>query len=269
MKKLILFLILAVSLASFGQGSYGVYRQKNIIFEGNSLSNYAVNSGALFGHYVPLGVYNNLTATFHPLVFTSFAISGRNQTQINASITTNITPLAKLHDLIIVWEGTNDCYTNGLSGQAAYDNLATYITTVKGYGATVIVCTVIARDYVSDPADLMTRIGDYNTLVRSNAATLGFTVCDLAADPLFDARADASNATYYNADKIHQATAGQDRVITLLTATATTVLSAETTTMPPDNNDNNYWNQILIIISIAGVGYYLIKEKEPEYKIAA
>jgi len=203
----------------------GIPRQRNIIFEGNSLFNYMSNAGGLFGFYIPQGVYNNVKGSY-VLAYTSFAISGRNQTQINSSISTNIAPLVKFKDVIIVWEGTNDLYTNGLSGQAAYDNLTTYVNMVRAYGAIVIVCTVIARDGATDSADLMTRIGDYNTLVRNNAGSLGITVCDLAADPLFDTRADASNATYYNADKIHQTTAGQDRVITLLSTTTTSVLAA-------------------------------------------
>jgi hypothetical protein len=263
--RLILFLLLISTFCEAQTNYYGTPRQRNLFFEGNSLMNHQINSGGIGGQYVPTSVYNNVK-TSYTLVFNSYAISGRNQTQINASISTNIAPFIKYRDIIILWEGTNDMYTNGLTGQQAYDNLATYVNTVRGYGAIVIVCTVIARDYALDAADLMTRIGDYNTLVRNNASSLGITVCDLAADPLFDARADASNTTYYNADKIHQATAGQNAVITLITSTLTTVLSAETVPMYPENNE---LDKILIVISIIGVGYYLSRQKEPQYKIAA
>lgn len=194
-------------------------RQRKLIFEGNSLSAFAVNSSFANGYYIPQAVYTNVKATHLPLVYTCLAISGRNQTQINTDIETNIRPIAAPGDIIVLWEGTNDMYTNGLSGAVAYANLVTYINTVKTYGARVVVCTVIARDYALDRADLMTDVDSYNNLVRSNASSLGITVCDLAADPLFDTRADASNGTYYNGDKIHQATAGQDQMITLMTTT--------------------------------------------------
>lgn len=186
--------------------------------------NYSAAPLNLHGQYIPNTIYTNVK-TGRILAYMSHAISGRNQTQINASITTNITPFVRVGDLIVLWEGTNDMYTNGLSGADAYANLVTYINTVKTYGASVIVATVIARDFTSDPVDLMTRIGDYNTLVRANASSLGITICDLAADPVWDARADASDLTYYNADKIHQSLVGQDKVITMLTSTVNTVLA--------------------------------------------
>jgi hypothetical protein len=273
MKKILLSVLLCLVVAfTFSQSAIrGFPRQRNIIFEGNSLSNFNSNSSVLNNHYVPRGIYDNQTGTYHPLAFTSFAISGRNQTQINASITSNIAPLCKKNDVIFLWEGTNDLNTNALSAAAAYANVVTYIQTVQGYGAVVIVGTVLARDFTGDAADLMTRIDSYNALVRSGAATYGYTVCDLAADPLFDTRADASNATYYNGDKLHQTTAGQDRVITLASTTMGTVLaSLAKEEMQIQNIYNDDWNKIFILISIGAVGYHLSKKKEdPEYRIAA
>jgi hypothetical protein len=275
MKKILLTLVLSlIVIGSFSQSAIrGFPRHRNVMFEGNSLSDFSSNSTLAHQFYVPINVFNGVTGTYHPLVFSCFAISGRTQTQINASITTNISPIAKRNDVIIDWEGTNDLYTNALSAADAYTNLLTYISTVKGYGAVVIVGTVLARDYVSDPADLMTRVDSYNSLVRSGASTYGYTVCDLAADPLFDTRADASNTTYYNADKIHQTTAGQDRVITLMTATLSTVLAslAKEEIPTPYNSDSNDWDRVFVIISILGAGYYATRKaiEEPEYKIAA
>jgi hypothetical protein len=272
MKKIFLTLLaVLIAVLSFSQSAIrGIPRHRNLIFEGNSLSNFNSNSSVLNNFYVPNGIYNNQTPTYHPLAFTSFAISGRNQTQINASITTNIAPLCKKNDVIFLWEGTNDLNTNALSAAAAYANVVTYVQTVQGYGAVVIIGTVMARDFTGDAADLMTRIDSYNSLVRSGASTYSYTVCDIAADPLFDTRADASNATYYNADKLHQTTAGQDRVITLASATVSTVLAslAKEETPIPYSDD---WRKAFMIISIIGTGYYVGKKliKEPEYRIAA
>jgi hypothetical protein len=198
--------------------------QRRIIFEGNSLMNYSAEPLFLFGHYIPQTVYNNVRTAHFKLAYTSYAISGRTQTLINASLSTNITPFVKAGDIILIWEGTNDMGVNALSGAAAFANVVTYLNTVAPYGVKVVLCTVIARDMTGDAADLMTRIGDYNTLIRNSASTYGYTVCDLAADTHFDARADASDATYYNADKIHQALVGQDLVISLMTTSVNTLI---------------------------------------------
>lgn len=191
--------------------------QRRIFFEGNSLMNCAINFSAGGGQYIPNQVYNGLTKT--RLSMFSYAISGRNQTQINASLPTNIYPYLRENDIIVLWEGANDMYTNGISGADAYANLVTYSTAVRSRGAKLIVCNVIARDYTLDPADLMdTRIPAYNQLTRDNSATICDALVDLAGYPEFNARADASNTTFYNSDKIHQATAGQTLVINGLIA---------------------------------------------------
>lgn len=186
--------------------------QRRIFFEGNSLMNCAINFGGTGGQYIPNQVYSGLTKS--KLAMFSYAISGRNQTQINAALPTNIYPYLLEGDLIVLWEGTNDMYTNGLSGADAYANLVTYSTAVRSRGAKLIVCNVIARDFSGDAADLMnTRIPAYNQLTRDNSSSICDAFVDLASYPEFDTRSDASNLTYYNADKIHQATAGQTLVI--------------------------------------------------------
>lgn len=167
------------------------------------------------GHFIPVSVYDAVRSG-RTLAYTSLALAGRTQTQINAALGTNISPRARYNDVVVLWEGTNDMYLNDLSGADAYANLVTYRNAVIALGAKLVVCTVIARDYVDDDPDLMDRIDAYNVLVRNNSG-LFTAVCDLAANAAFDTRADASNTTYYNADKIHQAQGGQDLVITLLT----------------------------------------------------
>lgn len=226
--KIIILAMFALTISLQGKGQpfhYGQPKQRQIFFEGNSLFNQQINQSGHYGFYIPSSVYNNLRSTYR-LAYFSHAIGSETQTLINSKVSTNLSPYVKYGDVVVIWEGTNDMSNNSLSGQAAFDLLVTFVTTVRGYGAEVVVCTVTARDKAGDAADLMTRIGDYNTLVRNNSVTYNYTVCDLAADPLFDARADCSNTTYYDADKIHLATAGQDQVITLLTSTLTTLLAS-------------------------------------------
>lgn len=202
------------------QGERG---HRNLIFEGNSLTDLGQDGGPVYGQYVPLTVYANVR-TGRVLNYRCYAISGRTQTQINASLPTNILPFIKAGDVIVNWEGTNDLFVNGLTAQAAYDNLVTYSQAVRAMGVKLMICTVIARDYVSDPADLMDRIDAYNVLVRTNAASICEVVCDLGADAMFNTRADTANGTNYKADKVHLATAGQNNVITLMTASLNTIL---------------------------------------------
>lgn len=200
----------------------GIPRQRNIFFEGNSLFARATGGALDGGHFIPLSIYNTVR-TARILAYQSFAIAGRTQTQINSSLSTNITPRAKYDDVIVLWEGTNDMYVNDLSGAAAYANLVTYRDAVVALGAKLVVATVIARDYVDDDVDLMDRIDAYNALVMANTS-LFEAVCPLHQNAAFNARADASNLTYYNADKIHQAQGGQDLVVTLLTAVVEGIL---------------------------------------------
>jgi lysophospholipase L1-like esterase len=114
---------------------------------------------------------------------------------------------------------------NGLTGAQAYANLVTYANTVRALGIKLVICTVIARDLAGDPADLMnTRIPDYNTLLRANYASISDAFCDLAASPLFDTRADASNTTYYQTDKLHLTAAGEDAIEALITTAVTPLI---------------------------------------------
>lgn len=200
------------------------FPQSNIFFEGNSLTALDNNSTAVGGQYLAQKVYSNIIATKSRIAMTSFAVSGRTQTMINASIATNITPNLKAGDYIVLWEGTNDMGVNALSAADAFANVVTYVNAVKALGAIVIVGTVAARDMTGDAGDLMTRIDAYNVLVRAGASTYGYTVADIAASTLFDTRADASNATYYKADKIHMATAGQDAAALIFSNTITPLL---------------------------------------------
>lgn len=199
------------------------FPHRTIFFQGNSLMVNDANWVAAYEFYVPRSVYTNLIASTSRLTCRIHAVGGRRQTTINSDMATQITPYAKQGDIVVLWEGTNDLGQGGLSAADAWNNVVTFLTTLPA-GLKVVICTVIARDGSTDAADLMTRIGSYNTLVRNNAATYGYTVCDLGADAMFDARSDCSNATNYASDKVHLMTAGNNRVITLMTSAVQSVL---------------------------------------------
>lgn len=185
---------------------------RKIYFEGNSLSNYGPGN-ILNGHYMPRRAYGFLTA--YNVAMKDLAVSARTQTMINADVATNILSDLRKGDVIVLWEGTNDIRFNTLTGAQGWANVVTYSNIVRPAGAKLIVCTITARDFSLDDADLMDRIDAYNVLARANPSVYD-ALCDLAADPVFDTRADASNTTYYNADKLHFTQAGYDKVADLL-----------------------------------------------------
>lgn len=203
----------------------GKPRQQQLIFEGNSLTNTGATSGGSLvtnGHYIPKSLYDAVR-TGRALAYRSYAVNSRTQTLINGDLSTNIYPFVKKNDIIVLWEGTNDIFVNALSGADAYANLVTYRNAVDDLGAILVVGTIIARDWATDDVDLMDRVDAYNALVMANSGSFA-AVCPLHQDAAFNAKADASNATYYLADKLHQAVGGQDLVISLMTTTINSVL---------------------------------------------
>lgn len=198
-------------------------RQTNIFFEGNSLSNQGSDGGPVNGHYVTTIAYNTIIASKRGIAMHRNAISGQKQSQINSAFATRVAPYAKPGDWLFNWEGTNSLDLDGLSAAAAFAELVTLSGYCSSAGINLMIGTVIARDGAGDAADLMTRIDAYNVLVRNNAATYGYRVCDLAANAAFDSRADASSGNY-GADKIHLVQAGQDIAAGIISTSFISVL---------------------------------------------
>lgn len=211
MKHLILFLLLSVSV--FSQGLNGNKSIKKLVFQGNSLFDTNVNHTVNNQKYVTLGIYNNLRTTYTGLAFFDYSISGQDQVQINALITSQFDSVKiKPQDVVVIWEGTNNlAHYPSKTGAQAFAELQAWVNIVKRFTDKYIVCTTIARDLAADPADLMTRIDDYNTLIRANYS--GVHLCDLGAHSFFNTRAKASVSPPYDTDKLHLYQLGQDTVI--------------------------------------------------------
>lgn len=199
-------------------------RPKKLFFQGNSLLDTSLNHTISNQKYVTYTLYNNIRSSYPGLTLVDYSISGQDEDQINALIATQFRKgLVLAQDVIVIWEGTNDLAHNpAKSGATAFANLQTFVNAIALLTNKYIVCTSIARDLAADPVDLMTRIDDYNTLIRANYS--GTHLCDLAANSHFDSRADASDTTYYDTDKLHLVQAGQDLIISLLTTAITAVL---------------------------------------------
>lgn len=197
--------------------SIGIPRPRTFFWDGNSLSvSYAGDWRIVLNCY-------SVARSGIVLAYRNLAVSGKTQTTINNNFSTKMSPELKRGDICVCWEGTNDMHVNSLSGADAYAKLLTYAQSVRDAGASIVVGTVIARDYVDDDADLMDRIDDYNTLIRNNSNEFD-AVADLGGNSVFDSTNDASNTTYYQTDKIHIKPAAEDVIIPIFNSAIATVL---------------------------------------------
>ena len=194
-------------------------RARQLIFDGDSFfAAYVGTPVVIGGQYIPTNVYANIISG-RKIATTWFGTSGdtiaSSITNFNATVGANI----KSGDVIVFECVTNDLGTNLQTAAQAYASLTTYCGLVHALGATVVVCTMTARDKVGDPADIEAQRLAYNALVVANSPAIADAICNVGADPMFDTQADCSNGTNYNADKLHLNTAGQNNYITLLSAT--------------------------------------------------
>lgn len=118
--------------------------------------------------------------------------------------------MVRPNDIVVVWELTNDLNANVATAQEAYDNMNDYALTLRNAGAYVVGLTCIARDSSGLSANFETRRTDCNALLL--ASSNFHEIVDVAALPEFDAVADCSNATYYNADKVHLTQTGYELI---------------------------------------------------------
>lgn len=190
---------------------------KRLFIQGNSLLDTGLNHLVNNQKYVTYTLYDNIRANYPSLSLHDYSISGQDQVQINALMTAQFTPqMVRPWDVVVNWEGTNNLsHYPTKTGAQAFADLQTWVSHVSQYTSKIIICTIIARDITGDPADLMTRINDFNVLVRANYS--GNNLCDLAANSNLWPRSAASNTTYYDTDKLHLVSGGQNLVISLLT----------------------------------------------------
>ncbi len=198
---------------------------KRLFFQGNSLLDQNLNStGIPTGKYITQLIYNNIRGSYTGLAFNDFSMSAQQQSTMNTLMTSQFTAeMVHPSDVVVIWEGTNSLGMNpSQTGAQAFALLQTWITYVSQFTSKIIVCTVIARNFAGDAANLMTRIGDYNVLVRANYS--GNNLCDLGALSVFDTIADTANTIYYNVDKLHLVQVGQDLVASELQTKITNIL---------------------------------------------
>lgn len=196
---------------------YILRTQKQVIVDGNSLTQ-KDGTNADLKYRMPLTLFTTLRTNNKIFGGQHYGVTGKRTSQLITDFPTKIAPYLRVGDIVVLWEITNDIGSGGVTAQQAYDNVVTYVNLVRALGAKCVVVGFIARDYVTDAADVITRGFACNALLAANPSFYDAFV-DIGANAAFDTRSDASNTTYYNADKIHLTNVGYDLVATLIEPT--------------------------------------------------
>lgn len=174
----------------------------SVVFEGDSRT--------VVDRRYPNLALNLLTKNY---AYKNNSVSGSNiqdVTDRGSVVDTYIKTGAK--NIIIVWAGVN---SSALTAQQLYDGLKSYCLARKTAGFKVIICTEIdAQETNVLTNGWHTKYVDLNTLIRDDHSFADM-VADLGAIPELQ---DATNTTYFNADKIHQTEAGSLKIAECVSA---------------------------------------------------
>lgn len=186
-----------------------------LIIDGDSLSNGVASDGLINA------LRNQMPATLN---IKAYGIGGQTTpflTSVGARVDAAYEASAAHKIVAYLGEPTNDLNSNSATGQAAYDNIATYATARKAAHSDIklIVSDCIARTLTGVSSGFDTRRGDYNTLVHGALPSGADALVSPATDTSFDAAADAADATQYNVDGVHlvagDATHGYGKAVAL------------------------------------------------------
>jgi lysophospholipase L1-like esterase len=176
--------------------SIAARRLEHIVFDGDSRTSAAV---------YPPAVLAALPA--RRLGHSNVATGGYTTAQMVAGAAASVDPLCRttIPSTVVVWGGINDGI-GGTDAATIYDRLRTYCQARKAAGWRVVCCTEIdGQSAALNAAGWHDTIyPGLNALLRADHAFADVLV-DLAADARLR---DATNTTYYNADKVHLTPAG-------------------------------------------------------------
>lgn len=214
------------------------FTNANLVFDGNSLTNYGAPCfpGESYGsgdkyptQLAALSPWNSNGATV-----TNRATSGQTTAQMisggacdmNGSGTRGSASseidvlLGSNENIIVVWEGTNDLYFNGNTTDA-YNRLVTYCQDRQTAGWRVVILTILYRSFGGNTpagdsnAVYNGKIDTVNASIRSNWATFADAICDVAANANLD---DPTDATYFF-DGTHLTGTGRGLIASLVSST--------------------------------------------------
>jgi hypothetical protein len=120
-------------------------------------------------------------------------------------------------NIVVLWGGVNDHYSNGSSAAQIFAMLSSYASHLQSLGWRVIICTE------TDANGYAAKKNEINGYIRAGWTTFASGIADLAADPRIGADGAYTNATYF-ADGVHMTDAGQTLVGGIVQTAITTLL---------------------------------------------
>lgn len=198
----------SVYASEFGIGDVCVVSNKSgmVIFDGDSRT-----SGFTTATYAP-ACMADASLSSKNYGYLAVGVSGQKVSDMNSDFSTEIAPQFRSQlsrNICVAWGGVNDAVASA-DAATIYSRLQTYWAAARAAGYKVIACTEIdaqsaALNAVNWHSTLYPAL---NTLIKSDAS-LYDALADLGADSRLQ---DATNTTYFNADKLHPVTAGYNVV---------------------------------------------------------
>ncbi len=160
------------------------------------------------------------------LAMRNLGVGGQTTGMMAADAAVEVDPLfseARDHNVLVVWEGTNDLAygtTPPLNAAQAYRNLAAYCRARRKAGFTVVVCTVLPRQ---GSARFSVARDALNAELRTHWRRFADALADVAADPTVGPAGAELDTAYYR-DTVHLTPAGYGIVARVIAAAVRRVL---------------------------------------------
>lgn len=121
-----------------------------------------------------------------------------------------------VHNIAIIWAGTNDFYLYGLTASQILQNISTWCLARRAMGFKTIVLTLHPEG--RSPSYMAMR-AEFNASLIAN-----HDFCDAVADTTSEVRLDPTNPTYYT-DDIHLTQAGYELIAPFVEAAIDSLIS--------------------------------------------
>jgi hypothetical protein len=204
----------------------GRAKHTNLIFDGNSLMNIS-GGNVTNGMRVSKSCYDALIVANRKLSLCNISEGSTRTAERTSTFISRLPAQSNDGDIVIFWEICNEAhdFTSDTEGTALYANVVAYCNQARARGFKVVIVTGIARDFPAyDDANITDRIFACNALIRANYTSFADAIADVALISTFDAKADTTNTTYYNADRTHLTDSGYDLVATSIKTAIETII---------------------------------------------
>ncbi len=163
----------------------------------------------LASNVVPAGVMADSAVIARRFGYFNAATSGDTVAQMIIDAPTQVDPLYRAtlpSNIVCAWSGINDA-SAGASAATIWSRLQTYCNARRAAGHKVVLCTEIdCQSAALNAADWHTTLwAAVNALIVAGWPTCADKLADLGANVNLQ---DATNTTYFNADKIHLTATG-------------------------------------------------------------